>query len=776
MNDLVQTPYSIPRRLLLKAMLIAALISGSLSALGVFYPLDALLYAMRSQVAQKPMTDEVVLIGIDDRSLAKNGGWPWDRQILANEIAEMDKAGARRIVFDSRFIDNGLGRDDPLLKAANNASAEVYFGVLPENHGFGSPNEVNDLKNNPILIPDGNRLVFLRMNYDFMGNPISVPKSATVKLENETIKIPGVAALLSNREISDSDIYIDHSISHDVDVYSILDWEDKANVDGKDVFIIPEAEAFNDYYRVPFSGYINGGVLHWMAANSHRADVPQLHIAISVALAIACAVFLLISKNANLRLMLRVYAAALVLIFVSGWLMERHGYQFVFFPFVIGAALTFGLSKYRFEKYLATMESATDSLTGLPNGTAHVRAIEEAGSGSRVIVAATIGNSSDIGCVLDEEKILDFYREVERRILSSNGAEVIYHAGYDSVTWDVPRAIFPDPEDYAKALRALMLQPFVIDGHTIRADLSYGFDLDTKLTAYRRIANALNASQRAASAHKLYSDNPSATDNSASWRIALSSSIDRLLSEKQFSLAFQPKLNLSTGQVESAECLMRWTHPDFGAIPPSEFIEAAEQGSAIADLTDFALDSAMQALTVIRRAKPNFTLAVNLSPSLLDEPDLASQILEGLDSYGLDRSALILEITEAAQLADRSVAMDMLDRLAKAGVPLSIDDYGTGRSTLDYLRVIPAKEVKLDRSFVGDMIDNEQNRNLVESTINLAKTLGLATVAEGVENRATLSMLKVMGCTYVQGYHIGWPLELQEFTKKFIDESNAYAA
>jgi diguanylate cyclase len=165
-----------------------------------------------------------------------------------------------------------------------------------------------------------------------------------------------------------------------------------------------------------------------------------------------------------------------------------------------------------------------------------------------------------------------------------------------------------------------------------------------------------------------------------------------------------------------------------------------------------------------------------LSPSLLDDPDLAVQILEGIDAYGLDRSALILEITEAARLADRSMAMDMLDRLAKAGVPLSIDDYGTGRSTLDYLRVIPAKEIKLDRSFVGDMIMNDQNRNLVESTIKLAQTLSLATVAEGVENRATLNMLKEMGCTYVQGYHIGWPLSLQEFTKKFISESDAWAA
>ena len=776
MNDLIQPVSRIPRRLLLKAMLIAALITGSLSALGVFYPIDAVLYAMRSQVAQKPMRDDVVLVGIDDKSLAKHGGWPWDRQVLADEIAKMDKAGARRIVFDVQFFDNGLGREDPLLKAANDAKAEVYFGVLPEAMHFDNEFEISNERSKELMIPDGNRLVYLGMNFDFMGSPISVPSAANIKIENDYVKIPGIASLLSEQKDFGQTLHINHNLKNDVEVRSIREWKEGGNIKGKDIFIIPQAEAFNDYYRVPFSGYINGGVLHWMAANSQRADFPQLHIVISVALAFACAALLLMSKGASVQMLLRTYAVALTIILVSGWLMERHGFDFVFAPFVIGALLSFGLSKYSYDKYLASVENATDSLTGLPNGTAHVRSIEEAGNGSRVIVAATIGNSSDISCVLNEEKILDFYREVERRILSSNGAEVIYHAGYDSVTWDVPAAIFPDVEDYAKAMRAMMLQPFIIDGQTIRADLSYGFDLDANLTAYRRLANALNASQRAASGHKLYSDNAVALDNSAIWRIALSSSIDRLLAEKQFSLAFQPKLNLESGQVESAECLMRWTHPDFGAIPPSEFIEAAEQGSAISDLTAFALDSAMQALTVIRKAKPNFTLAVNLSPSLLDDPDLAVQILEGIDSYGLDRSALILEITEAARLADRSVAMDMLDRLAKAGVPLSIDDYGTGRSTLDYLRVIPAKEIKLDRSFIGDMIMNDQNRNLVESTIKLAQTLSLSTVAEGVENRATLNMLKAMGCTYVQGYHIGWPLGLQEFTKKFINESDAYAA
>lgn len=757
-------------------MLIAALLTGTVSALDLLYPFEAFFYDLRNQVAQKPMRDDIVLLGIDDAAMKKHGGWPWDRHILADEIKKLDKAGARRIIFDSQFVDKGLGRQDPLLSAANNANAEVYFGVLPETMQY-SDNFVmaNDLKGR-LLIPDGNRILYLGMNFDFRGVPVSAPKSAQVKINNEKKTISSLANLISLQTNHDDLLKVDLNAKYNNNIKSIANWEGKANVKGRDVVIIPNTGVFNDIFRVPFDGYLPGGVLQVMASQSISAEYKYATTYCYIIFCIIVFLYVYKSSYVSKNKLYIINTVQNIFIISIGWPLERAGYEFYYMPFVFCSIIFCLAVKYGYDKYKNSLANATDSLTGLPNGTAHVRAIEANGNEARVIVAATIGNSSDISCVLNEQKILDFYREVERRILSSNGAEVIYHAGYDSVTWDVPKAIFPDVEDYAKAMRAMMLQPFIIDGQTIRADLSYGFDLDTEISAYRRLANALNAAQRAASSHKLYSDYGLVNDNSASWRIALSSSIDQLLADGQFSLAFQPKLNLASGQVESAECLMRWTHPDYGAIPPSEFIEAAEQGSAIVDLTNFAIESALEALTRIRKIKPNFTLAVNLSPSLLDDSDFAAQVLDRIDSYGMERSALILEITEAASLADRSTAMDMLDTLANAGVPLSIDDYGTGRSTLDYLRVIPAREIKLDRSFIGDMIINEQNRNLVESTIALAQTLNLSTVAEGVENLATLSMLEAMECTYVQGYHIGWPHSLEDFTKKFVLQTNTYAA
>lgn len=147
-----------------------------------------------------------------------------------------------------------------------------------------------------------------------------------------------------------------------------------------------------------------------------------------------------------------------------------------------------------------------------------------------------------------------------------------------------------------------------------------------------------------------------------------------------------------------------------------------------------------------------------------------------LASFGLDREAIIFEITEAANLTDVALAMEILTGMVNEGMALSIDDYGTGRSTLDYLRLIPAREVKLDRSFIADMVVSKQSRDLVESTINLAHTLGMVTVAEGVENQETMAILRGMGCDYVQGYHVGWPLFYDEFAKKFVFNTYTYAA
>lgn len=781
MTTEVKIANGIPRRILLKAAMIACLLTGVGIVTDATYLVDKFFYGIRASVAQKELPSDIMLVGIDDKSLAKHGGWPWDRKILADAVTKLDKAGAEKILFDVQFLKRGDGNKDPLQAAADNASADVYFGLYPEEVKSGSDHIVESDSVAKSLVPQSDNLVYLGVDNDLMNMVWTAPRYAKVVNDENSYQIPSLAEAIANEKVRAEEIDIDYNFSRDVKKYSFSDIDENLDlVKGKRVVIFPQAYAFNDTYRMPFGGFDNGVMVHVLAAatmESHTFQVPE-YVVIMAFFVVLVVVFA--AKNVSKRTLIvtQIVTCISLLAFVS--VAERFGTFINVTNYMFWCVSFVTASNILFNRMQRALQSTTDSLTGLPSGAVHVQILESLGkkgkANDRVIVGATIGNSNDISCLLSEDQLIEFYHEVERRILSSNGTDTIYHASYDSVTWDVSAAIFPGADDYARALRAMMLQPFVIGEHTIRADLSYGFDMDYAVSPYRRLANALNAAQRAASENQLYEGTVNRDARGANWRIALTSEVENLIAKEQFKLAFQPKLALRTGEVNSAECLLRWTHPDFGTIPPSEFIEVAEQGSAIQDLTQFALRRAMSDLVEIRKSRPNFQLAVNLSPRMLDDAELPQKTVAMLEFFGLDREAIIFEITEAANLTDVALAMEILTGMVNEGMALSIDDYGTGRSTLDYLRLIPAREVKLDRSFIADMVVSKQSRDLVESTINLAHTLGMVTVAEGVENQETMAILRGMGCDYVQGYHVGWPLFYDEFVKKFVVNTYTYAA
>jgi EAL domain-containing protein (putative c-di-GMP-specific phosphodiesterase class I) len=218
-------------------------------------------------------------------------------------------------------------------------------------------------------------------------------------------------------------------------------------------------------------------------------------------------------------------------------------------------------------------------------------------------------------------------------------------------------------------------------------------------------------------------------------------------------------------EVHGAEALVRWQHPELGLLPPSDFIPIVEQTGLIGPLTRHVLERAVAQCAAWRRAGRSLTVSVNLSVRNLLDPDLASLIGDLLTLYGLAPEALQLEITESMLMSDPDRSLVTLTRLAQLGVGLSVDDYGTGYSSLANLRRLPIDELKIDRSFVSPMLSDESDLIIVRSTINLGHDLGLKVVAEGVEDEATLHRLGGLGCDFAQGYHFSKPLAPQAFNK-----------
>ncbi|MGN7998931.1 sensor domain-containing phosphodiesterase [Sphingomonas sp. 22176] len=241
----------------------------------------------------------------------------------------------------------------------------------------------------------------------------------------------------------------------------------------------------------------------------------------------------------------------------------------------------------------------------------------------------------------------------------------------------------------------------------------------------------------------------------------------------QFYLVFQPRVELSSGACLGAEALLRWRHPELGEIPPSEFIPMIEQTSLARPLTQWVLDEALDQAVRLRSAGILLKLSINISAMNLMEADLVDRVYGGLLARDLSAQCLEIELTESAMMEHPSSSLDVLKNLVAGGVTLSIDDFGTGHSSFAYLQNLPARVVKIDQSFIKNLMSRDDRCILlVDTIINLLKKLGYRVVAEGVEDQACFDILESLHCDEVQGYYYARPMPSQRFVD-WLKEYNA---
>jgi EAL domain-containing protein (putative c-di-GMP-specific phosphodiesterase class I) len=316
--------------------------------------------------------------------------------------------------------------------------------------------------------------------------------------------------------------------------------------------------------------------------------------------------------------------------------------------------------------------------------------------------------------------------------------------------------------NHLEALHSFFRTPVSMGNRAVDVALTFGVELGSARSNASRLGSALVAADEAWDEGLRWKYHDAAREEEVSWRLSLLGELDAAIDKGEVWVAFQPQYDLRFKKIVGAEALARWTHPEKGPISPAEFVAAAEQQGRIAKLTDFVLDRAVSTAAAINRRGTPFTIAVNISPRLLTDRELVSRVRHCLAKHKLKPECLTLELTETEALQGADGGLPILDSLRALGVRIAIDDYGTGLSTLEYLKKVPASEIKIDQSFVRAMKVNRSDLIMVQSTIALAHSLGRTVVAEGVEERATLDQLAEMGCDVVQGYVIGRPMGLRE--------------
>ncbi len=287
------------------------------------------------------------------------------------------------------------------------------------------------------------------------------------------------------------------------------------------------------------------------------------------------------------------------------------------------------------------------------------------------------------------------------------------------------------------------------------------FDEDVK-TPGSLIRNALIAIDIGCNKHSSITQYSHAINPYSEKRLTLVGELRNALENNKLELYFQPQLSLKSNKPSSMEALLRWFHPEHGAIPPDDFILMAEQSGIINPLTHWVLNEALSKIAILNGMGINQHVAINISAVNLRDTFFPNMVLKLLRKHNVDSSHLTLEVTETAMMHDPELALSVLHDLSNLGIRLSIDDFGTGHSSLSYIKRLPVQEIKIDRSFVMGMTQSKDDSIIVKTTVNMCHDLGLEVVAEGVETLDIQHRLEAMNCDYIQGYGLSYPLPFDE--------------
>jgi EAL domain-containing protein (putative c-di-GMP-specific phosphodiesterase class I)/CHASE2 domain-containing sensor protein len=693
---------------------------------------------------------DVHIIEIDGRSIATFKHWPWPRSVHAAAVDRLREAGVRSIAFDVDLSSRSDPKQDQALAAAlRRAGGSV---ILPAFRQTAGSDDSASIESRPIreladhafiaaanVLPDPDgQLRTMPYAVDIGGAPR--PSLASMIAEN-----PGAAG---------EGFIIDRSIDpKSVPSHSMADLLSgripKSRLAGKRIIIGATAVELGDRYVVPGHGLLPGVVIQAMAAETLIAGTPPRPLSAGWAL-----LFALILGGLALRARGRpgttafLYAAAwpaiLALPFVAYFPIAPALAALVTVQLIGGAA--FALARFR-------ERAITDAETGLPN----LAALDSEcrGESAVTLVVARIEDFATLASAVGAGDAAQLVRRTAERLALAAPAGRVYRIDEGTLAW--VESIDGELDERFAGVDALM-RTALDRNHAVEVRLHFGTARGDGAEARQLCADAGFAARTAAESGVRWQRFTARHSEEANLKVALLADLDAALVQGQLWNAYQPKLDLASGRIVAVEALVRWNHPERGPLAPDSFIPLIEQQGRAGELTLHVMAEALRDAASWREAGLPLGVAVNISATLLHDPLFMLRLEERLRSSGLPAASVTLEVTESAAMADPEVAVAALDRWRRLGVGVSIDDYGTGQSSLAYLQTLPATELKIDKSFIAVLSQDPRNAILVRSTIAMAHELGLKVVAEGVEEESCLQRLEEMGCDLIQGYGISRPI------------------
>jgi diguanylate cyclase len=757
-----------PRR---KVLLWATILTLFCGITEIGQPIDMALQIARNAVRSQPVSGDIVIVGIDDKTLEQLGPFPLPNDAHAKVLNALVSMGARSVHYDVYLRhSNDINANRAMENAIINSNINVTLPVgLSKNPKTGIKEQITSASYFRKITNESS----ITSNQNFFGFVTRLPYEITTNGHN----LPSISSKVAHIQEKHTGTYqLDYS--YDPKSVQSISFKDIYNgtveskkILGKTIIVASTAPVIGDIQRYLGHDKVPGAYIHLIGAEHLRRGIPMqagwLPFAI---IAFGIGYYSLRGRNGERRVALA--ALGFPALFCLGLLLESQSFSVDLFPafLLLGYAL---IGRIWIE--FGRLRTNTNAVSGHANLMALLE--DHADNIDSVLAVAVIRNFDQIGSIVPPEEEPKLVEQIIRRLeLGAAGAK-IYQTDQGTFAWVVARHAESTIDDQLVALHTVFISPIEMGGRKIDLNVSFGLDADRGRGFSNRVASARLAAERAAHAGKpwLYSDAANTIDTD--WNLSILGQLDQAIDNGQLWVAYQPQIDLKTNRITSAEALVRWSHPLKGDIRPDEFILVAERHNRIGKLTSFVLDKSLAALAALNtQGKAPFRIGVNISARMFDDHNFAADVLAQLKQHKVPPACLVLELTESAALSDNGVARQMLDQLRAIGIGISLDDYGTGNSTLGYLRDVPANEIKIDRRFISNVAAGGSDRLLVGSTIELAHSLGMTVVAEGVENDAILDTLRAMGCDMAQGFLIGQPVAFDALSTRIGDDTKRAVA
>lgn len=731
-----------------KALCVLALVAALIGILELGQPIDLSLRLIRNKARQHPASGQVVVIGIDDKSLARFGPWPWNNALIAKVNDRLFAAGADRVFINLQLQGSGTAEDKALVRSIAAHPGKVYAAAAV------SADE-KSMMPMPELAGKAQTVSTVRWIQAYWNGVAAVPYSK--RIDGRLYQTMDAAiARVSGGE--DDSFPIDYSIQpRSIPYISIADLltspQAAQAVAGKDVLIGFNSDSLGLMLSVPGHGRASSTMIIAMGAETLKQGRP-----ISLGwwpgwLIALCASALVL--HGSQRILSRIAGPlSLVAILLLPLALDA---SHINMDIVAGLVLSIGamiqLAWRRFgarQRNVGSINPVSGLLT--TNAIRHDDGLDD-----RLLIAARIRHFADVVSTLPPHAEQALTTQIVSRLQFGVGNGQLLHGDDGNFFWLADQAELETVIEQFQALHVIFRNPIRVMNKSFDVDVSFGLDREIEGPLSHRLVSALAAAHSAEQENTCWKLHDPAAAGAKEWSLSLLGELDQALMSGRVWVAYQPKFNLHSRQMCGAEALVRWTHETRGPISPQQFVEMAERHGRIGKLTEFVLNDALALAKRVLSIDPEFQMSVNISPSLLSESGLYGMVIDALARNDLPAHCLILEVTETAAIAEGRIAAQTLAEFEALGVGLSIDDYGTGLSTLEYLRKIPASELKIDRRFTSELCSSPADQVVMKSTIQLAHALGMKACAEGIETAEELYILTGMECDVGQGFHLARP-------------------